>query len=189
MTEVPDKNKSSLKSQMVGLLDQFLLGYVSAKDLINATVPMLMLSGHKRGRKNYIEKFLMEIASKPESELTRDYIYNIREIILGEMSFNEKDRKKVLRRTIKKLLERYLFDEIDVPYFLSTLYDLLCDFHLEIEEEKPVKKFFDEIYLLAGHIQRINDSSDYSSVDEETLTHLISEFYNNNFKTLWDEKE
>ncbi len=189
MTELPEKNKTSLKTQVIRVLDQYLLGYISARDVINASVPLLMLSAHKRGRKNYIEKILTEIASKPEEELTRDYIYDIREFILGETAIKEKDRKKVLRRSLKKLIERYLFDEIDFSYFLSTLYDMMCDFYQEIENEETIKNFFDAIVAQTRPLMKTIASPSSAGINEEKVSAFIANYYNDTFKSLWDEKE
>lgn len=181
-----NERQTSLKKQTVHLLDQFLLGYISAKDLINAAAPMLMVSQNRRGRKNYIEKYLMELAGKTEKDLTRDYIYKIRETIKGDVITSEKDRPKVFRRTLRKLLERYIYEEIEETYYLSMLSDLMVDFHLEIHTEPDVKRFFDKVQNMFSEtsqtIPKTEETGSTPSVIEVTL-----DFYDNYFKGLWDE--
>lgn len=171
---------------MVLLLDQFLLGYISSKDLINAAAPMLIVSQNRRGRKNYIEKYLMELAGKTEQELTREYIYKIRETIKGEVVTSEKDRPKVFRRTLRKLLERFIYEEIEEAYYLSMLSDLMVDYHLEIRTEPDIKRFFERIQTLFSDTNQkesqTSENKSISSVIEVTL-----DFYDNYFKGLWDE--
>lgn len=180
------ENKVSLKKQMVDLLDKYLLGYISSAELIKATVPMLMLSGNKRGRKNYIEKYLMDISSKAENDISRKYIYQIRETIIGEGNIPEKDRKKILRRTIKKLIERLIFEEIDPEYFLSGVYDIMLDFHEEIEQEPVIRSFMDSVRLLSEDLQKIGEEK--KSRDEfAPILDLVTDFYDTNYKGLWDE--
>ena len=182
----PEEKKKSLKNEMVRLLDQFLLGYISAKDLIGGVVPMLMVSQNRRGRKNYIEKYLMEIAGKTEQELTREYVYKIRETIKGEVVTSEKDRSKVFRRSLRKLVERFMYDEIEEPYYLSMLSDLMIDFHQEIQAEPEVKHFFDNIQILFSEKdsppQQNQTAPPIPSVMEMSL-----DFYESYFKGLWDE--
>lgn len=180
-----DERKTSLKKQTVHLLDQFLLGYISAKDLINAAVPMLMVSQNRRGRKNYIEKYLVELAGKPETELTRDYIYKIRETIKGEVVTSEKDRSKVFRRTLRKLIERYLYDEIEEPYYLSMLSDMMVDFYDQIQTEPDVKRYFDLIQKMFTEKKTHSETP-----TEEPLAGIKAstlDFYDHYFKGLWDE--
>ena len=184
--KTPLGEKSSLKKQTVVMLDQFLLGYISAKDLINAAAPMLIVSQSKRGRKNYIEKYLMELAGKTEQELTREYIYKIRETIKGEVITSEKDRSNVFRRTLRKLIERFIYEEIEEAYYLSMLSDLMVDFHQEVQSEPEVKGFFDKMQLLVtGAYQsgtQMPKGEPLTSVIEVTLN-----FYDGYFKGLWDE--
>jgi hypothetical protein len=180
-------SKISLKTQMVELLDKYLLGYISPKELINAAVPMLMISTHKRGRKNYIEKLLMDISSRPENQISREYIYQIRETIIGEGVIPEKDRKKVLKRTLKKLIERLIFEEIEVGYFISSAYDVMCDFHEEIELEPIVKSFLESIRTFSDDLPKMKNGMTDSSKIFTPLIQLITEFYDINFKGLWDE--
>ncbi len=179
--------KISLKTQMVELLDKYLLGYISSRELINATVPMLMISGHKRGRKSYIEKFLIDISSRQEHEISRGYIYQVRETIIGEGTIPEKDRKKVLKRTLKKLIERLVFEEIDAEYFLSGVYDIMCDFHEEIELELPVKSFLESIRSFSDQLQQQQNEQSENMSRYGPLVQLITDFYDKNFKGLWDE--
>ena len=183
---VGSENKVSLKKQMVDLLDKYLLGYISSAELIKATVPMLMLSGNKRGRKNYIEKYLMDISSKAENDISRKYIYQIRETIIGEGNIPEKDRKKILRRTIKKLIERLIFEEIDPEYFLSGVYDIMLDFHEEIEQESVIRSFMDSVRLLSEDLQKIREEKK-SQNEFSPILDLVTDFYDTNYKGLWDE--
>ncbi|MCI0445524.1 hypothetical protein L0152_20210, partial [bacterium] len=113
MIDPMPESPKSLKQEMLNLLDQFLQGYLSAKDLKNAIVPMLIVSTHKQGRKNYIEKYLLDLSGRNESELTRDYIFTLREMIGGDAVTGEKDRKRVFKRSLRKLIERYFYEEID----------------------------------------------------------------------------
>ena len=174
-----NEKKPSLKKQTVQMLDQFLLGYISPKDLINAAAPMLIVSQSKRGRKNYIEKYLMELSGKTEQELTREYIYKIRETIRGDVVTSEKDRAKVFRRTLRKLLERFIYEEIEEAYFLSMLSDIMVDYDLEIQAEPDVKVFFAKIQTL---FSLANQTKQAPSVINVTL-----DFYDSFFKGLWDE--
>ncbi len=182
MLNVPPGGLSkSLKKQMVELLDQYLLGYISPKDLLKATVPMVMVSTHKKGRKNYIERMLLELSGKSEHELTRDYIYAMREMLTDEVS-DPKDRKKVLKRTLRKLIERYVFEEIEMPYFLSMIYDLAVDFHVEIASETAIKHLIDSIQLL-----NFSPEVGSSPESEKQLVDLVTDFYEDYYKGLWDE--
>ncbi len=170
---------------MVHLLDQFLLGYISQKDLINACVPMLMLSQNKRGRKNYIEKYLMEIAGKSESELTRNYIYRIRETIKGEVVISEKDRSKVFRRSLRKLAERFMYDEIDEANYVSMLSDMMVEYHQEILAEPEVKRFLDGLQILLSRKDLPTTSPE--SIVSPSVMDMTLDFYDNYYKGLWDE--
>jgi hypothetical protein len=185
MRTSPGEKKASLKSEMVWLLDQFLLGYISSKDLISGVVPMLMLSQHKRGRKNYIEKYLMEIAGKTEQELTREYVYKIRETIKGEVVTSEKDRSKVFRRTLRKLVERFMYDEIEEPYYLSMLSDLMIDFHKEIQAEPEAKRFFDNLQILFS--SKESSAQNQATPPMPSVMDMSMDFYESYFKGLWDE--
>lgn len=171
---------------MVRMLDQFLLGYISSKDLVGGVVPMLMLSQHKRGRKNYIEKYLMEIAGKTEQELTREYVYKIREIIKGEVVTSEKDRSKVFRRTLRKLVERFMYDEIEESYYLSMLSDLMIDFHKEIQAESDAKRFFDNLQVLFSS-KSSTAAQNQTVPPTPTVMDMSMDFYESYFKGLWDE--
>lgn len=180
------EKKTSLKIEMVRLLDQFLLGYISAKDLIGGVVPMLMLSQNKRGRKNYIEKYLVEISGKTEQELTREYVYKIRETIKGEVVTSEKDRSKVFRRTLRKLVERFMYDEIEEPYYLSMLSDLMIDFHKEILAEPDAKRFFDNLQILFSS-KSSTAAQNQTVPSTPSVMDMSMDFYESYFKGLWDE--
>lgn len=180
------EKRTSLKIEMVRLLDQFLLGYISAKDLIGGVVPMLILSQNKRGRKNYIEKYLMEISGKTEQELTREYIYKVRETIKGEVVTSEKDRSRVFRRSLRKLVERFMYDEIEEPYYLSMLSDLMIDFHKEIQAEPDAKHFFDNVQVLFSS-KDSTATRNQSVPPPPTIMDISMDFYENYFKGLWDE--
>ncbi len=177
-------SRGSLKKDMIRLLDQFLLGFVSPKDLKNAVIPMLMVASHKKGRKNYIEKYLLDISSKDDAQLTRDYIYRMREYISGDSVPSEKDRKRVLRRSLRKLIERYLFDEIDGPYFISSLADLAVEYSNELEPE--VQLLIDDVQAYA-HFLREARQMNTDPPDEEALVERVNGFYESYFKGLWDE--
>lgn len=186
MKSTSGNNKSSLKKDMVRLLDQFLLGYISAKDLMGGVVPMLMVSQNKRGRKNYIEKYLMEISGKTEQELTREYVYKVRETIKGEVVTSEKDRSKVFRRSLRKLVERFMYDEIEEPYYLSMLSDLMIDFHKEIQAEPEAKRFFDNLQVLFSS-KNSTATRDQAVQPAPTVMDMSMDFYESYFKGLWDE--
>lgn len=184
MAAPPVPTPPSLKRQMIDLLDKYLLGQISSRDLIRATVPMLMLSAHKRGRKSYIEKLLMDLSAKEETQITREYIYAMRETIIGETAINEKDRKKVFKRTVRKLIERLLFEEIDINYFLSTAFDLMTDYHDAIEGEPAFAEFFDQIRSFS---EAIRNRTPENKAGYAALAELILNFYQEQYKTLWDE--
>ena len=186
MKSASNEKHPSVKMEMVRLLDQFLLGHISQKDLVNACVPMLMLSQNKRGRKNYIEKYLMEISGKSEQELTREYVYQIRETIKGEVVTSEKDRPKVFRRTLRKLIERFMYDEIEESYYLSMLSDMMVDFYQEIQTEPEAKRFFDNLQILFSRKDlQATQSLEVSSLP--TVLEMTLDFYDSYFKGLWDE--
>ncbi len=184
MDKQSSASRTSLKKDMIHLLDQFLLGFVSPKELKNAVVPMLMVSSHKKGRKSYIEKYLLDISAKDDSELTRDYVYDVREFISGETISSGKDRKRVLRRSLRKLVERYLFDEIDGPYFISSLADLAVEYNNELEPE--MQKLIEDVH---GYSQFLRESQQNGSdpPNEEQLVERVNGFYETYFKGLWDE--
>lgn len=167
---------------MIRILDQFLRGYISAQELKKSAVPMLMVSTNKKGRKNYIEKYLMDIAGKPDQELTRNYIYGIRENIAGEQILSPKNRKMLLRRSLRKLIERLLFDEIDHEYFLSTVFDLAVDFHDQIETEPEIKIFIDAIHRQAQPSVALSPAERMEAVLES-----VTVFYESYYKGLWDD--
>ncbi len=183
MDKRPSETRSSLKKDMIRLLDQFLLGYVSPRELKNAVVPMLMVSGHKKGRKNYIEKYLIDISSKEESDLTRDYIYGMREFLAGDSLPSEKDRKRVFRRALRKLLERYLFDEIDGAYCISALADLSVEYDAELEPD--VRKFLDDVHAFSVVSRQALERNE-TPPDEEALIERVNQFYEMYFRGLWD---
>ncbi len=178
--------RKSLKKQMIELLDQFLLGYISGKELINATVPMMMLSANKRGRKNYIEKYLIELSGKEASEVSRDYVYAIRESITGD-AVNTKDRKQVFKRTLRKLIERYLFDEIDTSYFLSVLFDLAVENDADISTEKDIQQLLDRIQALNFHAETAALAGSSPEAAEASLVEMVTAFYQEYYRSLWDE--
>lgn len=181
MPRLPENKNKSFKKEMIRILDQFLLGYISAQELKKTAVPMLMVSANKKSRKNYIEKYLMDIAGKPDTELTRNYIYGIRENIAGEQIISPKNRKLLLRRTLRKLIERLLFDEIDHEYFLSALFDLAVDFHDQVNTEPDVKFFIDTIH---NRSQQMIASS--AAEKMEMVIEAATTFYENYYKGLWD---
>lgn len=181
------EQKVSLKKQMIDLLDKYLLGYISSRELINAAVPMLMISSHKRGRKSYIEKFLIDISSRPEEGISREYIYRIRESMAGEGAISEKDRKKILKRTIKKLIERMMFEEIDIVYFLSNIYDVMCDFDEEIETEPAVKSFLESIRMFSDELRKKQEAEGENPSHYAPLVEMVTDYYEKNYKSVWDE--
>jgi len=177
----------SLKQEMLNLLDEYLLGHISAKDLKNAVVPMLMVSTHKRGRKNYIEKYLLDISGKPEEELTREYLFSIRETIGGEQVTSEKDRKRVFKRTLRKLIERYFYEEIDETYYLSTLYDMMVDFETEWTSEKVIKDYFEKVQSYGSKLKSLTPASPILPELATALIEITNDFYESYYKGLWDE--
>ncbi len=187
MQNAQPEPKVSLKKQMIDLLDKFLLGYISSKELINATIPMLMVSSHKRGRKSYIDKFLIDISFCPEESISREYIYRIRESIAGEGDISEKDRKKILKRTIKKLIERMMFEEIDIVYFLSNIYDVMCDFDEEIETEPEVKSFLETIRTFSDELRNKQKAEGENPSQYAPLVKMVTDYYLTYYKSVWDE--
>ncbi|MBX7151013.1 hypothetical protein K1X84_05195 [bacterium] len=181
MPSLTESKSKSFKKEMIRILDQFLRGYISAQELKKSAVPMLMVSANKKGRKNYIEKYLMDIAGKPDAELTRNYIFGIRENIAGEQIVSPKNRKLLLRRSLRKLIERLLFDEIDNEYFLSMLFDLAVDFHDQVNTEPEIKFFIETIH------NQTRQSAASASKKIEAVIESISSFYENYYKGLWDD--
>jgi hypothetical protein len=186
MRAISNEKRKSLKKQMVQLLDQFLLGYISAKDLKHAAVPMLTLSANKRGRKNYIEKYLMEIAGKSDKDLSRDYVYRLRETITGDVITSEKDRAKIFKRSLRKLIERLVYEEIDSSYFVTTLYELMFDYDAEANAEKEIKSFFEKIQKLTTYPSD-SEASISSEASAQSILQVSLEFYEAYYKGLWDE--
>ena len=186
MRAIPDKSRKSLKKQMVQLLDQYLLGYISAKDLKKGAVPMLTLSASQRGRKNYIEKYLMEIAGKSDKDLSRDYVYRLRETITGDVITSEKDRTKVFKRSLRKLIERLVYEEIESDYFVTLLYELMFDYDAEVNAEKEIRSYFEKIQKLTKYP---GDSETILSSDASAaaIIQVSLEFYDSYYKGLWDE--
>lgn len=186
MRAVPRDSRKSLKKQMLHLLDQYLLGYISANDLIKASVPMLTLSANKRGRKNYIEKHLMEIAAKSEQDLTRDYVYRLRETITGDVITSEKDRSKIFKRALRKLIERFLFEEIESGYFITMLYEMMFDYDAEMNTEKEIRTFFEKIQIVTTYPSEVSGVMP-SDTSAEAIFDTALVFYDSYYKSLWDE--
>lgn len=178
--------KPSLKRQMVGILDQFLRGVISARELRSAALPLLQISAHKRGRKNYIERYLVDISGKKDSELTRDYIYELRDMIIGDAVTSEKDRGRVFKRTLRKLIERYFYEEIEEAYYLSLLYDLMFEFDSEVEREPAVKNFFAQIQS-ATPIHDDQMTVVEIAETQDVIYDKTMDFYEEYFKSLWDD--
>ena len=185
MNTAPDPRKKSLKKEVVHLLDEYLLGHISAKDLIQATIPLLMVSENKRGRKNYIEKYLMELGGKSEAELSRDYVFEVRETIKGDRIVSQKDRSKLMRRALRKLIERYLYDEINEEYYLSTLSDLMFDYHQEIGFDQELKNFFDRLLSVIPPAENL-EATVPKTTDAEWVLNETADFYDSYFKGVWD---
>ncbi len=185
MRAAPHDSRKSLKKQMLQLLDQYLLGYISANDLIKASVPMLTLSASKHSRKSYIEIYLMEIAGKSEKDLTRNYVYRLRETIIGDVITSEKDRSKIFKHALRKLIERFLFEEIESGYFITMLYEMMFDYDAEMNAEKEIRSFFEKIQVVTTYSDGTSDavSSDTSA---ETIFDTALAFYNSYYKGLWD---
>lgn len=182
----PRREIKSLKKQMIELLDRFLLGHISGQELLDATVPMMMVSTHQLGRKNYIERYLIELSGKAESDISRDYVYSMRETIAG-YSVNAKDRKKVLKRTLRKLIERYLFEEIDSTYYLSVLFDLAVEHDAELTTEPEVSTYLDRVQALNFHPETAAMAGSSPEKAETQLAELTTDFYEAYYKGLWDE--
>ncbi len=166
----------SLKKALLHILEKFLMGKISVRDLQNAVIPLLQISVHKPGRKNYIEKYLLEISAQGE-KLSRSEVYEIREKILGQF-VNADEKRNPFKYTLRKTIERFLYDEIEAEYFIGLLSDLFVENENEWKNDMDLKNYFNVIQNTVP--------LEAKELDSERILDLTIEFYDRYYRSLWD---